>query len=85
MLLPQLFAFYFLRNLVSHNTNGTKSGIIWGDGIVSEFGMDMYTLSYLKWVTTKDLLYSTGNSAQCYVAAQMGEELGKNGYVCTYG
>ena len=30
--------------------------------------MDMYTLLYLKWITNKDLLYSIGNSAQCYVA-----------------
>ena len=29
--------------------------------------LDMYRLLYLKWVTNKDLLYSTGNSAQCYV------------------
>ena len=26
-----------------------------------EFGIDMYTLLYLKWITNKDLLYSTGN------------------------
>ena len=39
-----------------------------GEGIVREFGMDMYTLLYLKWITNKDLLYSTGNSAQCDVA-----------------
>ena len=25
------------------------------DGIVREFGMGMYTLKYLKWVTNKDL------------------------------
>ena len=36
-------------------------------GIVREFGMDMYTLMYLKWITNKDLLYSTENSAQYYV------------------
>ena len=48
----------------------------WGEGIVREFGIDMYTLSYLKWITNKDLLYSTGNSAQCYVAAWMGGEFG---------
>ena len=47
-----------------------------GEGIVREFGMDMYTLLYLKWITNKDLLYSTGNSAQCYVAAWMGGEFG---------
>ena len=28
-----------------------------------EFGMDMYTLLYLKWITNKVLLYSTGNSS----------------------
>ena len=35
----------------------------------SEFGMDMYTLLSLKWITKKDLLYSTWNSTQCYMAA----------------
>ena len=39
-----------------------------------EFGINTYTLLYLKWITNKDLLYSTGNSAQCYVAAWMGGE-----------
>ena len=48
----------------------------WGEGIVREFGIDMYTLLYSKWITNKDLLYSTGNSAQCYVAAWMGGEFG---------
>ena len=38
--------------------------------------MDMYTLLYLKWTTSKDLLYSTGNSAQCYMAAWLGGEFG---------
>ena len=51
--------------------------------------MDMYTLLYLKWVTKKKnnnkknkmdnnkaLLYSTGNSVQCYVAAWTGGEFG---------
>ena len=47
-----------------------------GEGIVREFGMDMYTLLYLKWITNKDILYSTRNSASCYVAAFMGEEFG---------
>ena len=30
----------------------------------------------LKWITNKDLLYSTWNSAQCYVAAWMGGDFG---------
>ena len=47
-----------------------------GEGIVREFGMDRYTLLYLKRMTNKDLLYSTGNSAQRYVAAWMGGQLG---------
>ena len=34
-----------------------------GGEIVREFGMDIYTLLYLKWITNKDLMYSTGNSA----------------------
>ena len=37
----------------------------WEDGIIREFGMDMYTLLYFEQITNKDLLYSTGNSAQC--------------------
>ena len=39
-----------------------------------EFGMAMHTLLYLKWITSKALLYSAWNSAQCYVAVWMGEE-----------
>ena len=33
------------------------------------FEIDMCALLHLKWITNKDLLYSTWNSAQCYVAA----------------
>ena len=47
-----------------------------GVQIVRELEMDRYTLLYLKWITNKDLLYSTENSAQCYVAALMGGEFG---------
>ena len=36
----------------------------------------MYTLLYLKWITKKDLLHNTGNSAQCFVAVWMGGEFG---------
>ena len=41
-------------------------GDVWEEGMVRESGMDMPTLLYLKWITNKHLLYSTGNSAQCY-------------------
>ena len=55
---------------------GVGVGEGWGEGIIREFGVDMYTLLYLKWITNKVLLYCTGTSAQCYVAAWMGEEFG---------
>ena len=46
----------------------------WREGTVREFGMDRYTFLYFKWITNKNLLYSTGNSAQCYVAAWVKEK-----------
>ena len=45
-------------------------------GRVRDFGMDKYTQLYSKGITNKSLWYSTGNSAQCYVAAWMEEEFG---------
>ena len=47
-----------------------------GEGIVRESGMDMDTLLCLTWRTSKDLLDSTGHSAQYHVAAWMGGEFG---------
>ena len=46
------------------------------EGIVRELGINMYILLYLKWTANQGLLYSTGNSVQCYVAAWMGGEFG---------
>ena len=43
------------------------------------------TLVYIRWITNKDLLYSTGNSAQCYLEAWMRRNLGENGYMYMYG
>ena len=40
------------------------------------FGRDMYTLLYLKYRINRDLPYSTGNAAQCDVAAWLGGEFG---------
>ena len=39
--------------------------------------INMYTLLYFKWITSKDFLYSIRNSAQCYVAAWIGGEFGE--------
>ena len=36
----------------------------------------LYTPLYLNWITKKDLLCNTGNSAQCYVTAWMGAKFG---------
>ena len=52
-----------------------------GEEVVRDFGKVMYTLLYLKWITNKDLLHSTWNSAQRYVPVSMGEVSGKNGYM----
>ena len=41
----------------------------WAEGIVREFGINTYTVLNLIWISNKVLLYSIGNSAQCYVAA----------------
>ena len=53
---------------------GAGSGQGWGKGIVREFGMEMYTVLYLKWITNKALLHNTVNSTQCFVAAWIGGE-----------
>ena len=50
-----------------------------------ESGMDMDTLLYVTWRTRKDLLDSTGDSAQCHVAAWMEGSLGEKRYMCMYG
>ena len=47
-----------------------------GEGTVRKFGIDMHTVLYLRWIPNKDLLSSTGNSAQRYVTAWMGAEFG---------
>ena len=62
-----------LSQLTLPRVEGLGEGRVSGEGRVREFGMDMHTLLYLKWIT-KDLLYTTGSSAQCYVAALLGGE-----------
>ena len=56
---------------------------LWGEGLVRELGIYTYPLLYLKCITKQGPPYSTGNSAQCYVAAWMGGEFGgKWKHVC---
>ena len=47
--------------------------------------MDMYTLLCFKWITSIDLLYSTGNSAQCHVKPGWEGSFGESGYMYMYG
>ena len=54
----------------------TASGKEKKEGIVKENRINMYTLLYFKWIIKKVLLYSAGNSIQCYVASWMGGESG---------
>ena len=45
-----------------------------GGGVMNwEFGIDIYTVLYIKYITNKDL-YSTGNSTEYSVMAYMGKE-----------
>ena len=43
-----------------------------------KIGIDIYTLLYIKQITNKDLLYSTGNSTQYSVMAYMEKESKEN-------
>ena len=52
-------------------------------GINWETGIDIYTPPYIKQITNKDLLYSTGNSAQYSVMTYMGKE-SKNEWIFVY-
>ena len=45
-----------------------------GGGINKEFGINIYTLLYIKQITNKDLLYSTGNYTQYFVITYKGKE-----------
>ena len=49
-----------------------------GGGINWEIGIDIYRQLHIKQITNKDLLYSTGNSAQYSVMAYMGKESKKS-------
>ena len=43
-------------------TKGERIG-----GINQEFGIKIYTVLYIKYITNKDLLYSTGNSTHLII------------------
>ena len=57
-------------------TRRERGGVNW------EIEIDVYTLLYIKQVTNKDLLYSTGNSTQYSVMTYMGKESKKGVVIC---
>ena len=54
-----------------------------GGGMNQEFGINTYTLLYLKQIINKDLLHNTGNSTQYSVRTYKGKESEKE-YTHTY-
>ena len=55
----------FTKQKQIHRLRKQSYSCQWGrtQGRDSEFGTDIYTLLYLKCITNKDLLHSTGSSA----------------------
>ena len=57
----------------------------WEEGIVREFGMDMYILLYLKWITKKSYCIAQGTLLNVMWQPGWEESLGENGYMYMYG
>ena len=68
------FLLGYLTDSILQERNERKKG--YGNKLGHYKSTVYVSLLYLKRLTNKDLLYSTGNSAQCYVAAWMGGECG---------
>ena len=58
MIQMNLFTKQKQTHRLREGTYGYQWGRVWG-GIDWEFGIDMSTVLYLKYITNKDLLYST--------------------------
>ena len=57
------------------------TGEEWEKQIVRKIGMDMNTLTYLKWITNKVLLCKTQNSVNPMGQPAWEESLGEDGYM----
>ena len=60
------------RHKEGHVDTGEKGGGVGGTNW--ESSIDIYTLLYIKQITSGKLLYSTGSSAQCFVMTYRGGE-----------
>ena len=47
---------------------------VWGSGMNREIGIDIYTLLYIKQITSENLLQGIGNATQCSVVTQQGRK-----------
>ena len=75
----QPLTWYVSKGTLTHRLRERTYGCQWrgwGEGTVRDFGMNIYILLCLKWITNKELPCCTWNSAPCYVAAWMGGEFG---------
>ena len=64
-LLLETGSIFMKRYLTFRDTlTGSKMLRGWWEGLTREFWIHTHTLLYLKGVTNKELLHSTGNSAQ---------------------
>ena len=52
-----------LKTMICELVDIFAKGEGWEEGAVREFGINVYTLLYLKWIINKALRYNTGNSA----------------------
>ena len=59
---------------IEHKLTVTKVEMWHGGEINQELGMNIHTLLYIRQMTNKDLLYSTGNSTQYSVITHMRKE-----------
>ena len=76
----------FTKQKQSHRCRKQTYGYQEGKGrrINWEIGIDIYTLLFIKQITNKNLLYSTGNSTQHSVMTYIGKELKKSGNMYMY-
>ena len=67
--MAQINLFKSRNKLTDLDKELTVEGEGWGEGIVKKFGINMYKLLYLKWITNEDPLCSM-LCGSCYVACE---------------
>ena len=78
----------FTKQKETHRLREQTYGFLgegWGERIVREFGMDMYTLPYLKWITTGTYYIAQGTLLNVIWQPGWKGSLGENEYMYMYG